>query len=81
MIRLDRFADELFEGVKVLAKSFFACWGGGIGRIGLFANKLLCNLNVVKLFKGGNMAGDISVGQLQLFFDGGKVDSFIDHEN
>ena len=65
----------------MLRKGFVAVVGGFVGRKWLAAVKLLLEFDVFDFFQGFQMRGEVTVGELQQFFQFVKTQGIVDHEH
>ena len=65
----------------MFGKSLLARVGGGVGGAGLAANKLLLNHNVLLLFEGAQVRGEVAVGELEQIFERVKTQKLVHHQH
>jgi len=72
---------QFFEGIEVVTECLAAFFGGNVARVGLFADELLFDSDVILCLQRFGMAGQVAVGHAQQFLEGVEVGMLIHHQD
>lgn len=70
--------NQFFEGVEVFFECFFSRRGDEVPGVGFAAYERLLCLEVFFLLEGFEVARQVAVGEVEVFFEGIEVQSIVD---
>jgi len=75
------FADQFFKCIDMIGERFFTFLGCDIRGVWLFADELFFDDNIIFGFQSFRMAGEISIGHAEQFFQHVEIGGIIHHQN